>query len=172
MKILPKILFVSLVTAAVAGCASYRWSGAVPDDLRTVAVPVFENRTMSAELGPVATQFIRREFEREGTMKLKRTGDGAIEVQGAIVKADRHGVTFERAYGMRASEYRYEVVAEVSIINKKTGEVLQDNRKYTAETTFFTQGDLLMGQRNAAERVAADLARQIVDDVVSFPYSK
>lgn len=73
---------------------------------------------------------------------------------------------------MRAGEYRYYVTAEVSIVNKDSGKVLQDARKYVAETTFMVQGDLMTGQRDAAQRIAADLARQIVDDVVSYPYNK
>lgn len=167
-----KIVFAMAAAAMLCGCSSYRWTSRVPERMRTVAVPVFENASMAAELGPVVTQFTRREFEREGTFKLRRTGDAAVEVQGRIVRADRHGITFERAYGMRASEYRYTVEAEVSIIDKTASKVLQDNRRYTAETTFFTQGDLLTGQRNAAERIAADLARQIVDDVTSYPYNR
>ena len=91
-------------------------------------------------------------------------------MQGSIVKAERHPVSFDRAYGSRADEYSYLVTAEVSIINKDAGRVLLSNRVYTGETTFLVQGDLLTSQRNAAQRIAHDLARQIVDDVVSYPY--
>ena len=88
------------------------------------------------------------------------------------MKAERRPVSFDRAYGSRADEYRYLVTAEVSIIHKDAGRVLQANRPYTGETTFLVQGDLLTAQRNAAQRIAHDLARQIVDDVVSYPYNR
>ena len=88
------------------------------------------------------------------------------------MKAERHPVSFDRAYGSRADEYRYLVTAEISIVNKDAGRVLQANRPYTGETTFLVQGDLLTAQRNAAQRIAQDLARQIVDDVVSYPYNR
>ena len=159
-----------LPVLALCGCANYRWTSSVPEELRTVAVPVFENRTLSAELGSIVSQYVLREFQREGTFSIRRSGDSSIEVQGAIVKAERHPVSFDRAYGSRADEYRYLVTAEVSVINKDVGRVLQSNRHYTGETTFLVQGDLLTSQRNAAQRIAQDLARQIVDDVVSFPY--
>ena len=146
-----------LPALALCGCANYRWTSRVPDEIRTVAVPVF---------------YVSREFEREGTFSIKRSGGSSIEVQGAVVKASRHPVSFDRAYGSRADEYRYLVTAEVSIINKDAGRVLQANRPYTGETTFLVQGDLLTAQRNAAQRIAQDLARQIVDDVVSYPYNR
>ena len=159
-----------LAALALCGCANYRWTSRVPEEMRTVAVPVFENRTMSAELGVVVSQYVSREFEREGTFSLRRAGASSIEVQGSVVKAERHPVSFDRAYGSRADEYRYLVTVEVSIVNKDVGRVLQAGRPYTGETTFLVQGDLLTAQRNAAQRIAQDLARQIVDDVVSYPY--
>lgn len=168
--------FLLLVPAlALCGCSGlpdYRWTSRVPDEIRTVAVPVFENRTQSAELGPIVTQYTLREFQREGTFSIRRSGDSSIEVQGTLVKAERRPVSYDRGYGMRASEYRYFVTAKVSLVDKEAGKVLVDGRTYVAETTFLVQGDLLTGQRNAAQRIAADLARQIVDDVVSYPYNK
>ena len=161
-----------LFLAALAGCASYRWTSSVPEELRTVAVPVFENRTSSAELGPIVSQYVLREFQREGTFSIRRTGDSSLEVQGVIVKASRDPAAFNRGYGSRASEYRYTVTAEVSLINKDTGKVLLNNRRYVAETTFLTRGDLLTTQRDAAARIAQEFARQIVDDVTAFPYEK
>jgi hypothetical protein len=158
---------------AVAGCANYRWTSRVPEELRTVAVPVFENRTMSAELGPVVTQCVLREFQREGTFKIRRSGDSSIEVQGALVSISHGALSYDRSYDNRGREFRYRVTAEVSIINKETGKVLQDNRRYTAETTFLAiGGDVLTARRDAAARIGVDLARQIVDDVTSWPYNK
>ena len=158
------------VALLLVGCSSYRWTSNVPEELRTVAVPVFETRTSSAELGPIVTQYVLREFQREGTFSIRRSGDSALEVQGSIVKASRDPAAFNRGYGSRASEYRYTVTAEVSLINKDTGKVLLNNRRYEAETTFLTRGDLLTTQRDAAARIAQEFDRQIVDDVTSFAY--
>ena len=155
--------------AAAAGCAGYRWTSTVPEDRRTAA-PMFENRTAAAELGPAVTRHIRRELQREGTFSLRRTGDAAVEIQGAVVKAERTGVTYDRGYGMRAKEYRYTVTAEVSFIDKVAGKVMVDGRQYVAQTTFLVQGDVLTGQRNAADRIANDLARQIADDAAALSW--
>ena len=170
MKTILKSLCTVLAFTILSGCASYSWTSEVPEELRTISVPSFENRTMVSELGTITTQFILREFQREGTFKIKRTGDAALEVQGVIVTAGRDSIAYNRSYGTRASEYRYFVVAEVSVINKKTGRVLFEKRNYVAETTFLTQNDILTAQRNSAQRIATDLARQIVDDIIAYPY--
>lgn len=170
MKI--RSLIFLLPALLLCGCANYRWTSRVPEEIRTVAVPVFQNRSDAAELGAITTQYTLREFQREGTFSIRRSGGASIEVQGAIVKAERRPVAFQRGYGMRAREYRYYVTAEITLVDKDNGKVLQSGRKYMAETTFMVQGDLLTGQRDAAPRIAAELARQIVDDVVSYPYNK
>ena len=165
-----KILIPALLATVVAGCASYTWKSAVPEEYRTVAVPTFENRTHAAELGPITTEYTRRELQREGTFKLKRTGNAAIEIQGIIKSASRGALTYDRSLGTRANSYRYSVTAEISVIDKKTGKVLLDGRTYTAETSFLTQNDLLTGQRNAAARIGQDLGRQIVDDLTAWSF--
>jgi len=167
-----RLFIVQSAAAALAGCAGYRWTSRVPEELRTVAVPNFENRSKAAELGPIVAQYVRREFQREGTFKLRRTGDAAIEIQGVVKDATSRLAVHDRNGDSRANEYRYFVSVEVSIVDKLHGKVLQEARKYLGETTVLTQGDLLTGQRNAAARIAADLARQIVDDVTSYPYNR
>ena len=170
--VLKNFAAVALAAVGMAGCKSYTWKGAVPEEYRTVAVPVFENRTDAAELGPVVAQYTRRELQREGTFKLRRTGDAAIELQGSIVKAQRGALTYDRSLGTRANSYRYRVTVEVSVIDKRSGKVLLNNRRYVGESTFLTHNDLLTGQRNAAARIGQDIGRQIVDDLVAWSFAR
>ena len=156
----------------MAGCAGYSWGTSVPAGYRTVAVPVFENLTEVSEIGPTVTQYTLREFQREGTFKVARTADAAIEVQGVVRKMVRGGVSYDRGAGMRAREYRYEIVADVTFVDKKNGKVLLERKGITGETTFLTQGDLLTGQKNAAARIAQDIARQIVNEAVALPFMR
>ena len=158
--------------ALAAGCAGYTWGSSVPSEYRTVAVPVFENLTEVAEMGPSVTQYTLREFQREGSFKVMRPGDAAIEVQGVIRNMVRGGVAYDRGRGMRATEYRYMIIADVSFVDKLTGKVLLERKGITGETTFLTQNDLLTGQKNATARIAQDIARQIVNEAVALPFPR
>lgn len=155
--------------ALLSGCAGYTWGTSVPEEYRTVAVPVFENLTEVSEMGPTVTQYTLREFQREGSFKVVRPADAAIEVQGVIKKMTRHGIAYDRARGMRASEYRYEILADVAFVDRRKGKVLLERKGLKGETTFLTQNDLLTGQKNAAARIAQDLARQIVNEALALP---
>ena len=155
--------------AMLSGCAGYSWGTAVPEEYRTVAVPVFENLTEASELGPTVTQYTLREFQREGTFKVVRPADAAIEVQGVIQKMVRGGVAYDRGRGMRATEYRYVIRADVTFVDRRKGKVLLERKGLEGATTFLTQNDLLTGQKNAAARLAQDLARQIVNEALALP---
>ena len=164
------LLPVALACATLfSGCAGYTWGTSVPKEYRKVSVPVFENLTEVSELGPIVTQYTLREFQREGSFAIARPADAAIEVQGVLRIMDREGVAYDRGQGMRASEYRYVVVADISFVDKKNGKILLERKGIKGETTFLTQDDLLTGQKNAAFRIASDIARQIVNDALALP---
>lgn len=166
MKSILKIVVPMLVL--VAGCRAYTWTSTVPAELRRVAVPTFRNESDVTELGNVVTRQVLREFQREGTYKIASTDDCAIEIQGVLKDAHQHAIAYERKTGLRNREHRLQVSAEVSFINKKTGQVLVNNRRYRAQTTFFANDDILTAERDASGRIAEDLARQIVDDALAI----
>ena len=162
-----KILPIVIVAFALAGCAGYRWTSPVPSDMRTVSVPTFRNESDVVEIGAVAARQVLREFQREGTFKIAPADEAAIEVQGVVKFASAALIHFKRTVTMRAYEQRLVISAEVSFVDRRSGKVIVDNRKYVAETTYFSDTDIATSRRDASGRAAEDLARQIVDDVVS-----
>ena len=162
-KILPAVL----AAFALAGCASYRWTSSVPADMRTVSVPTFRNESDLVEFGAVTTRQVLREFQREGTFKIATSDDAAVEVQGVVKVASAGLIYFKREMSMRAFEQRLTVVADVSVVDRRSGKVVVNNRRYVADTTYFSDTDIATARRDASGRVAEDLARQIVDDVTS-----
>ena len=63
------------------------------------------------------------------------------------------------------------MVAEVSVVDRVNGRVLVDNKKYEASTAFMSgQDENQTSQRDASGRLAEDLARQIVDDVLAVQW--
>ena len=160
-----RFLALALAASAVSGCA-YRWTSPVPDDMRTVSVPTFRNESDVVELGAVATRQVLREFQREGTFRIASPGEAALEVQGTIKFAPVGIQYFKREATMKAFEHRCSLQADVSLVDRRSGKVLMDNRKYSAQTTFLSDADIVTSRRDASGRLAEELARQIVDDVV------
>lgn len=154
-----------------AGCASsYTWTSPVPKDMRTVSVPVFINKSGIQEVGTVATTQILREFQREGTFKIARNGDAAIEVQGEILAAYSGALASSIRSGQRVVGYDYKILALVSVIDHKNGRVLVNNKTYTGSAPLTARDDVINAMRGASGAAANDLARQVVDDILNMKW--
>lgn len=156
----------------LCGCgANYSWRPSVPQEMRTVCVPTFANESDVMELGAIASRQLLREFQREGTFKVRAAGDAALEVQG-VVKSTSHSLLGHdrKGSGVRVATRAFTARAEVSVIDKRRGKVLVDNRPYTARTTFTAGQDRTSAMRDASGRLMDDLARQVVDDVLSLKW--
>jgi hypothetical protein len=166
-----RAVLLSLSLLALAGCkTAYSWRSEVPREIRTVSVPVFRNESDVTELGSLAALQTLREFQREGTFKIAGPDDAAVEVQGIVKEASAGFGGGDRRTGLRISEYVFTMSAEVSVVDRTNGRVLVDNKTYTAETTFAGGQDIATEMRNASGRLADDLARQIVDDVLAVQW--
>lgn len=167
-----KHVFLSVLAAlALSGCkTAYTWTSPVPDGKRTVCVPTFRNESDITELGPVVARQVLREFQREGTFRLATPESAAVEVQGVIRSAATSYDGGARNIGNRLNDYRFSLQAEVSVIDRIDGKVVVENRIYKAERVFAATQDLMTGRRDASGRLAEELARQIVDDVLAHQW--
>ena len=169
--LVPSVLCLMLGASCIVGCAAdYSWRTAVPEEVRTVSVPTFRNESNVSELGAVATRQLLREFQREGTFKIRMTGDSAIEVQGVIKSVTPALSAYNRRQGGRVAAYNVSATAEISVIDKRSRKVLVDNRKYVANATFTAGQDKTTAVRDASGRLADDLAQQIVDDLLNLKW--
>ncbi len=151
----------------LAGCAQYRFGSNVPQELRTIAVPVFENASGFPEIDALVTQYVLREIQREGTFKIAPLESASLKLLGKLSKSDTDSLSYDRNYGSMTSEYRYALVAKITLVERGSGKLLIDNVPIKANTTFLTHGDMLTGLQDAGPRVAKELARAIVDAVLA-----
>ena len=142
----------------------------MPADARTVTVPTFRNESNVSEVGALASRQLLREFQREGTFKVRTSGEAAIEVQGVIKSVSPALTAYNRRTGGRISSFDLRATAEISVINRRTRKVLVDNRMYTASTTFTAGQDQTTAVRDASGRLMDDLARQVVDDILNLKW--
>ena len=166
-SILRNLLLLMGGSILLFGCGTYHVTSAVPGELRTISVPIFENKTGFPEFGVIATQYTLREIQREGTLKIAPLDSASLKLL-CTVSSERRAISFNRAYGSRAAEYRYILIAHVTLVERSTGKLLLDNVPIMASTTFLTNDDLLTGMQNSAPRVSKELSRNIVDMILAL----
>ena len=165
------VLSVSLLLVLTGGCASnYRWTRNVPAQMCTVSVPTFRNESELVQIGSLMSRELLREFQREGTFSIKPRDVAAIEIQGVVKSVSSGATAYNRRLGLRLSSYDCIAIVEVSVIDRNNSKVLIDNRSYTVKTSYTASQDITTAQRDASGRLAEDLARQVVDDVLAIKW--
>ena len=165
------ILNFSLFILLLCGCATdYSWKPSVPEAMRTVSVPTFRNESEVNELGAAAARQLRREFQREGTFKIRTAGDAALEIQGVVKSVSCGMSAYDRRIRGRIAAYDCSATVEVSVIDKQNKKVLIDNRKYRAEASVTSGQDITTSMRDASGRLMDDLARQVVNDILNLKW--
>lgn len=162
-----------LSTLALTGCAtSYSWTPRVPEKMRTVAVPTFRNESDLSEMGAMATRQVLRELQREGTFSIRRADEAALEIQGVVKSVSTGTTVTSRRTGARATSADITAEVEVSVVDKREGKVLVEAKIYRPRTTLMANADLTTAKRDASGRLADELARAVVDDLLNMKWSK
>lgn len=158
---------VVLLAAVMAGCANYQLGSSVPRELRTIAVPVFENASGYPQAEVQATQAVLSELRRDGTMKIADREDAALVVEGRITECKLEALHFDHDRPYLAVEYRVTLTADVKVYEHATGKVWTHLSRVTGDDIFRTQSDLPSTERDALPRAASRLAKSIVNGIVN-----
>ena len=164
--------------AAALGCGcGYALAGQgtfLPDYIRTIGVPLFENDTTVFEIEQSLTQQVRSEFIGRGRYRVVAADTGVDALlTGAIRRVTIAPATFTAQ--QQASRYIFTVQADIEFRDLTTGEVLWENQSLSFSDEYdvasggggAVDATLFFGQQsNAVQRVARDFARTVVSSIL------
>jgi hypothetical protein len=154
-----------LLVALLAGCAGYRVGNISGRDLqgvRSVYVPLAKNVSLEPDLQTLATNAIIQRFNNDGTLTVNQTGDSDSELDVTISNVQRSPVASSTSNILVTAEYQITIEAKATYVNRRLGRKIFENVTVTGATTYFTQSDILEGERQALPLAAQDLANNIV----------
>lgn len=153
-------MLAALLEGAGGGCAGYRLGPTNPELTgdKTVQVNFFENRTLEPRLAEAVNHALRKRLQQDGTYRLNTRGDGDIIVNGAILKFDRQGVSFQPNDILTVRDYQVTLTVKVTATDRLSGKVVLD-REVTGRTTVRVGSDLPSAERQAVPVLAEDFAR-------------
>ena len=157
---LQSLLFVMALALGAGGCAGYRL-GPTNRELtggKTIQVNFFENRTREPRLVEAVNHALRKRLQQDGTYKLNTRGDGDVVVNGAILKYERQGVSFQPTDILTARDYQVRLIVKVTATERVSGRVVLE-REVTGRTMVRIGADLASAERQALPLVTDDLAR-------------
>lgn len=76
-------------------CGLYSFSGSLPPHLKTVAVPLFDNRTAEFAIADDLTERIIKEFTSDNSLKIGDRNTADVLVEGAILSLEDRAGAFD-----------------------------------------------------------------------------
>ncbi len=147
------------------GCKSgYSFSSAYRDDVKTVAVPVFQNSTYSHGLEITLTDAVIQEIHRVTPWRVAPADSAETQLRGAITGSELRRLSRQDDSGL-AQEMAVELIVSFEWKEVTTGEVLVARRNFRASDTFVpspgAQERLGLGEQSAVERMARDIVAEL-----------
>jgi hypothetical protein len=168
------------LAAAGASACGYSLAGRgsfLPEYIRTIGIPLFENRTPLVTVEQLFTEKVRVEFQSRGRYAVQPTEAGADGiVRGEILGITPAPVGFDN--GQRATRVRFTVTVSVKFEDVTQKKVLWENPGLSFSEEYELQNQLVVGgapgegaafleqERAAIERLSTDFARSVVSSIL------
>src|SRR6266498_3893232 len=150
----------ALLASGGSGCAGYRLGPTNPQltNGKTIQVNFFENKTLEPRLAEAVNHALRKRLQQDGSYKLNTGNDGDIMVNGAILKYERQGVSFQPNDILTVRDYQVTLTVKVTATERASGKIVLD-RDVTGRTTVRVGSDLPSAERQSLPLLSDDFAR-------------
>lgn len=152
----------AFMLAALAGCG-YSLRGTLPDHVKTVAVPVFANKTAEPAVENLLTQAVVQAFSTNGRLRVVKPEEADAILEGEVVGYEIQALAFDP----RASIRQYRLVVTMNLrfrdVQRKT--LLFEQARFQEKADFRVVGAVsqtISREESALQAAAVDIARAIV----------
>ena len=152
-----------LVAILVGGCG-YSMRPTLPSGIKTLQVPVLENKTSEPGIEDFLTQALIQAIVNSGAAKIAKSADTADgRLEGKIVGYALTSLSFDRTANVTA--YRLTVALALTLRDLRKNEVLWKQDRIEDRADFQVAGQVttnLVRETDALQRAAVDVSRAIV----------
>jgi hypothetical protein len=147
----------------IGGCSYYSFSGStLPSHIKTVAVPLFENRTTEYGITDRLTEEIINMLVRDNTLKVVPEGKADSLLRGSIVGYEKEAYTFDENENVR--EYIVRIYVDASFEDLRKKKQLWQEERLEGWGTYLAQGET---EENAQEGAIAKLSEDLVNKLIA-----
>lgn len=146
----------------LCGCGVYSFSGAVPGDIKSIAIPLFNNQTAEFGIQETITDALIAGFQREGILKVVGEVRADAILHGTILRIEDTPNTY--GADEQVSEYRFQITCEIALEKTRTGEDLWKETFSTWGNYPYTGSlsDRQIGMDESLRKLTEDILNRIV----------
>lgn len=157
-------ILVLLASVLLLGGCGYSLSGNLPAHIRTVAVPVFANKTQAPAVENLLTRAVVDAFVTSGRLKVVRAEEADSILEGEIVGYQLNSLSYDPRANVR--EYRLIVTLNLQFRDVRKNVVLWRQEGVQEKGDFRVQGQVsgtITSEEAALRGAASDIGRAIVN---------
>lgn len=147
---------------AIAGCG-YSFHGTLPDHIKTVAVPMFVNRTQQPAVESVITRAIVDAFATNGRLRVVRREDADSILEGEVVGYSVGAIAVDPS--LTVQQYRLAVTLNLRMRDVRRNELLFQHANFTEQADFRVAGSVaqtISVEAGALQQAATEIGRSVV----------
>jgi hypothetical protein len=152
-----------VVLAALLGGCGYSARGHLPDDVRTVAVPIFVNRTTKPAVETEVTRALADAFATDGRLRVVSREAADAVLEGEVTGYELVSIAFDPAANVRL--YRLVVTLNVRFHDQRRNTVLFHQQGLSEKADFRVSGQVsetISREEIALRAATVDIARAVV----------
>lgn len=119
----------------LAGCGTYGFSSSLlPAHIRSVALPLAENRTNRGDLSPALADSLTEAFLADQTLKVVAERDADSLVEAVVLEYRRDPFTYDAQENVQT--YRVEIVLEARFVDSRKNRVVWEEKRLSQWDTY------------------------------------
>ncbi|MFZ1058314.1 MAG: LptE family protein [Candidatus Rokuibacteriota bacterium] len=159
-----RVLLVLTAGALVLAGCGYSLRGSLPGHIRTVAVPVFANKTQQPAVENFLTRAVIEAFVTSGRLRVVRPEEADSILEGEIVGYQLDSLAYDERANVR--EYRLTVTLNLQFRDVRQNVMLWRQEGVREKADFRVVGQVaatISSEESALRLAAVDIGRAIVN---------
>jgi hypothetical protein len=159
-----KASFATILCLAISGCLGYHVGPVKPyylQDIHTIAVPTFKNRTLVPRVEVLVTDTVIKQFQQDGTFQITSDEKADATLTGEISHINRLPARSVSGNVLATTEFNLALTVNFSL-TARDGKQLAGPSDVTGNTSFFVSSDVTTDERQALPLATEDLATRLV----------
>ena len=157
-----------LLIAVLLGGCGYTVNGTLPSHIKTVAVPIFENRTPEPAIEGLITRAVVEAFSTNGRLRVVSLSEADSVLNGVITSYTITSIAFDKDANVR--QYRLLVTLTLRMRDLRKNTVLFQQGDVREQADFRVQNAVsqtISREETALRAAAVDIGRAIVSLAVT-----
>lgn len=157
-----------LLVAVLLGGCGYTINGTLPSHIKTVAVPIFENRTPEPAIEGLITRAVVEAFSTNGRLKVVSRDQADAVLDGVITGYNVSSIAFDKDANVR--QYRLLVTLTLRMRDLRQNTTLFQQSDVREQADFRVQNAVsqtISREETALRAAAVDIGRAIVSLAVT-----